>query len=53
MDIFEGGSKFSASESRNKLDSTASVVQREEERSSYPSNQEYKKFEGKPKSEFD
>ena len=53
MDIFEGGSKFAASESRNKLYRTASVVHREEERSSSPSTQEYKKFEGKPKSEFD
>ena len=48
-DIFEGGLKFAASEARKYFDSNASEVQREEERSSYPSTQEHQKLEGKLK----
>ena len=47
--IFEGGFKFAASEVRNNFDSTASVVQREEYWSAYPSTQEHQKLEGKLK----
>ena len=45
--IFEGGFKFSASETRNNLYSTASGVQREEDRSASPSTQYHQKMEVK------
>ena len=48
-DIFEGAFKFAASEARKKFDSTASAVQREEDRSTSPSTQEHQKLEGKLK----
>ena len=44
--IFEVGFKFSASEVRKNFDSTASAVQREEDRSTSPSNQEHQQLEG-------
>ena len=47
--IFEVGFNFAASEIRNKLYGTASSVQREEDRSSSPSIQEYQNLEGKLK----
>ena len=43
-DIFEGGFKFSASDSRKKFDSTYSEVQREEDRSASTSTQENKNW---------
>ena len=43
--IFKGGIKFSASESRNNLDSTASLVQIEEDWSASTSTQEHQKME--------
>ena len=39
--IFNGGFKFAASEASKKFDSTASAVQREEDRSASPSTQEH------------
>ena len=48
-DIFEGAFKFVASKSKNNFDSTASSVQRVEDRSTYPSTQEHLKLEGKLK----
>ena len=50
--IFEGGLKFAALEADKKFDSTASQVQREEDRSAYPSTQEYQKLEGKMKHNY-
>ena len=48
-DIFEGVFKFSPSEARDKFDSTASSVQIEEDRSTSPYTQQYKKVEVKLK----
>ena len=45
--IFEGGFKFASSEARKTFNSTASAVQREEDRSAYPSTQDHQKLEGK------
>ena len=45
--IFEGVFNFSASEARKKLDSTYSVVKREEYRSASPSTQEHQNLECK------
>ena len=45
--IFEGAFKFSAFEARKNFDSTAEVVQREEDRSTSPSAQEHHKLEVK------
>ena len=47
--VFEGVFKFVASEARKKSNSTASVVQIEEDRSASPSTQEYQKLESKLK----
>ena len=47
--IFEVGFKFSASGERKKFDSTASAIQREEDRCVSPSNQEHQSLEGKLK----
>ena len=46
-DIFEGVFNSAASEARKKFNRTASAVQREEYRSTYPSTQEHQKLEGK------
>ena len=47
--IYEGGFKLLVSEARNKFDSTALAVQREEDRSASPYTQENKLMEGKLK----
>ena len=45
--VFGGVFKFEASEARNNSDSISLAVQIDEDRSGYPSTQEYQKLEGK------
>ena len=51
-DIFEGGFKFSASETWKKFNNTASAVHIEQDQYTYPSTKEYQKLEGKLKQDF-